>query len=280
MRSYAKLVSDTRRLLKPLAWKLRRGNAVSRIGFILGSQRSGTNMLNDAFDRDWYCMAFGEDHGLALGPSYEHDLRWRWRPLDEVSAVFQTCRSPLIIAKPIVESQRALELLEYFADSRIIWAYRHYLDVAQSSIALFGEEASLHNLSAVLDPTRRTHWFSQELSDETRAVVKRYFDPDRPLPDLKALGWFVRNSLFFQFGLDRNPRVTMSNYETLVRDPVTEMRRLYSFLEADFPGPHVCSHMHQSSVRKGSHIQVSSDVDGLCQRVLKRLDDAYSRIAR
>jgi hypothetical protein len=153
------------------------------------------------------------------------------------------------------------------------------MDVAQSSIVLFGAEASMHNLSAVLDPSMRTHWFSENLTDETRDLVKRYFDRDRPLPDLKALGWLVRNSLFFQFGLDRNPRVTMSRYENLVADPVAEMRRLYSFLDVDFPGPHVCSHMHQSSVRKGSHVKVSSEIDELCQRLLGRLDEAYGRVA-
>ena len=70
MRTYSQVASETRGFFKPLAWKLRRKhNMKSRIGFILGSQRSGTNMLNDAFDRDWNCVAFGEDHGLALGMS-------------------------------------------------------------------------------------------------------------------------------------------------------------------------------------------------------------------
>jgi len=274
MRTYSQLVSDTRRLIKPLAWKLRSAKEISRIGFILGSQRSGTNMLNDAFDRDWNCMAFGEDHGLALGPSYEHDLRWRWRPLGEIRSIFESLRVPLIVAKPIVESQRALELLEYFPGSRIIWAYRDYKDVAQSSIEIFGAEASLHNLRAVLDPKMRTHWFSENVPDDSRALVKRYFDPDRPLPDLKALGWLIRNSLYFQLGLDRDPRVTMSRYESLVSDPVGEMRRLYSFLGADFPGSHVCGHMHRNSVSKGSHARVSNDLDNLCQRLLERLDES------
>jgi hypothetical protein len=236
-------------------------------------------MLNDAFDRDWHCMAFGEDGGLALGAGHEHDLRWRWRPLEDVRAVFEGLRAPLIIAKPIVESQRALELLDYFEGSKIIWAYRHYRDVAQSSIVLFGEEASLHNLGAVLNPAMHEHWFSQNVADEIRDVVRKHFDPQRPLPDLKALGWYVRNSLFFQLGLDRTSRVTMSRYEGLVGDPIAEMKRLYRFLGVDFPGPHVCSHMHQSSVKKGSHIQVSSDINELCELLLGRLDDAFARVA-
>jgi hypothetical protein len=274
MRTYSQVVSDARRFIKPLAWKLRSAREKSRIGFILGSQRSGTNMLNDAFDRDWNCMAFGEDHGLALGPAYEHDLRWRWRPLNEIRTVFESLNAPLIVAKPIVESQRAVELLAHFSGSRIIWAYRDYKDVAQSSIKLFGADASLHNLGAVLNPKLRTHWFSENLPDESRSLVARYFDPDRPLPDLKALGWLIRNSLFYQLGLDGEPRVTMSRYESLVGDPVGEMRRLYSFLDAEFPGPRVCSHMHQSSVSKGSHARVSTDINELCQRLLERLDES------
>jgi hypothetical protein len=233
-------------------------------------------MLSDAFDRDWNCMAFGEDDGLALGTGYEHDLRWRWRPLGEVQAVFDSLAAPLIVAKPIVESQRALELLDFFRGSRIIWAYRDYKDVAQSSIALFGAESSLHNLGAVLDPEMRSHWFSQNLSDDARAVVKRYFDPERPLVDLKALGWVVRNSLFFQLELDRNPRVTMSRYESLVQRPIDEMRRLYAFLGTEFPGASICRHMHQDSVRKGSQAKVSPDLERLCVELLGRLDAACS----
>jgi hypothetical protein len=235
-------------------------------------------MLNEAFDRDWSCMAFGEDEGLALGPTYEHDLRWRWRPLEEVIAVFDSLAAPLIIAKPLVESQRALELLEVFPRSRIIWVYRDYKDVAHSSIMMFGAEASLHNLGAVLDPKMNRHWFSENLSDESRDLVRRYFNPDRPLSDLKVLGWLVRNSLFFQLGLDRNPRVTMSRYENLVSDPVVEMRRLYAFLNARFPGPQICSHMHQESVTKGNHSRVSGDLDSLGRALLARLDDACERL--
>jgi hypothetical protein len=277
MRSYNQLASDARRFLKPLAWKLRPGDEPSKLGFILGSQRSGTNMLNDAFDRDWNCMAFGEDGGLALGPCYEHDLRWRWRPFDQVRQVFESLRAPLIIAKPIVESQRALELLSYFPGSKIIWAYRDYRGVAQSSIALFGAESSLHNLRAVLDPGKHAHWFSQNLPDESRELVRRFFDPGRPLADLKVLGWLVRNSLYFQLQLDRNARVAISRYENLVRHPVVEMTRLYKFLGAQFPGPQVCRHMHRDSLKKGSHAEVSGDLEKLCSDLLERLDEARSR---
>jgi sulfotransferase family protein len=222
-------------------------------------------------------MAFGEDGGLALGPSYEHDLRWRWRPLDQVQDVFESLQAPLIIAKPIVESQRALELLSFFPRSKIIWAYRDYRDVAQSSIALFGADSSLHNLRAVLDPKMRAHWFSQNLSDESRDLVRRFFDPGRPLADLKLLGWLVRNSLYFQLQLDRNPRVAISRYENLVRSPVVEMTRLYAFLGASFPGPQVCRHMHRDSLRKGRDAEVSADVEKLCRDLLERLHGACAR---
>ncbi len=280
MRSYTQVVSDTRRFLKPLVWKFGSKNSEPRICFILGSQRSGTNMLNDAFDRDWNCMAYGEDGGLALGTRYEHDLRWRWLPLREVRSIIESLGAPLVVAKPIVESQRALELLDYFPGSRIIWAYRDYKDVAQSSIELFGAEASLHNLRAVLDPAMRSHWFSQNLPDESRELVARHFDPDRPLPDLKALGWLVRNSLFYQLGLDQSTRVTLSRYESLVSEPVAEMRRLYSFVQVDFPGVQVCRHIHQRSVSKGKDAVVSKDLSELCEELLARLNTSIEAGAR
>jgi hypothetical protein len=261
--------------MKPLVWAARRSKGPTRLGLILGSQRSGTNMLNDAFDRDWNCMAFGEDSGLALGTSVEHHLRWRWRPLDEVASILSHYRAPLLIAKPIVESQRVRELMEFFPDATIIWAYRHFQDVAQSSIVMFGWEASLYNLTSVLNPERSSHWFSENATEETRAVVRKYFDPARSLPDLKALSWYVRNSLFFQFDLASSPRVTLCKYEKMVAAPVEEMRRLYAFLDTPFPGPMICDHMHQSSVRKGRDVAVSNDIRSLCENMLARLDEVH-----
>ncbi len=187
MRSHATAVGALKRSLKPLVWATRGAKGPSRFGLILGSQRSGTNMMNDAFDRDWNCMAFGEDSGLALGTSFGPHSRWRWRPLEEVASTLDQYQAPLLIAKPIVESQRVRELMKFFPSAKIIWAYRHYQDVAQSSIVKFGWDASLHNLTSVLNPELRSHWFSENLSDETRAVVTRYFDPARSLPDSKAL---------------------------------------------------------------------------------------------
>jgi hypothetical protein len=231
-------------------------------------------MLNDAFGRDWACRAYGEDGGLALGSKVDHHLRWRWRPLPEVAARLRACKVPLQIAKPIVESQRATELLDFFPEARAIWMYRHYSDVAHSALVKFGTDPSIYNLGAVLDPARRSHWYSQNLADETRQVVARHFDPQRPLPDLKALGWYVRNSLYFQLGLDRHHRVVACRYEQVVADPAGELEKLYSFLRAPFPGRQICDGMHSSSVNKGSRMPIADDIRTLCDELLDRLDES------
>jgi hypothetical protein len=223
---------------------------------------------------------FGEDGGLAYGKSVDEHRQWRWRPYDEINSILTRQKAPLLIAKPLVESQHATKLLEQFPDAKIIWAYRNYRDVASSSLVKFGPDTTLYNLSAVLDPNRSSHWYSENLSDATRSIVARYFDRNRPIYDLKALGWYVRNSLFFQLGLDSNLRVTLCKYEDLAANPNKVMSRLYAFLDAPYPGPRIVSHIHCDSVSKGRDVQVHEDIRALCDQMLRNLDDAYDRDCR
>jgi hypothetical protein len=270
----AYLTTALRMGAKKLFWRIRQPPGSPRLGLILGCQRSGTNMLNDAFGRDWSCVAFGEDGGLALGAGTASHRRWRWRPLPDVAETLRAYRVPLLIAKPIVESQRALELLDCFPHARVIWMYRHYLGVAQSSRAKFGLDASVENLAAAIDPARRDHWYSENLSDRTRELVRSHYDPARPVADLKAIGWLVRNSLYFQQGLQTRDRVTICRYEDVVADPQAEMRRLYEFVGAPFPGPQICRGMHADSVRKGHELEIAPEIRALCDEMLERLNAA------
>lgn len=43
----------------------------------------------------------------------------------------QSGNAPLVVAKPLLDSQRTRELLEYFPKSFAIWIYRHYKSVAR-----------------------------------------------------------------------------------------------------------------------------------------------------
>ncbi|MCB0190836.1 MAG: sulfotransferase [Anaerolineae bacterium] len=243
-----------------------------RIGFIVGCQRSGTTMLNNTFDNDLRTKVYGEG-GLAKG--YGRGTPFRLKSYEEVAQIFSQEKAPLLIAKPLVESQNILQLLDYFPNSKAIWIYRNFRDVASSSLKKFGKNPTHYNLRAVIDPELSDHWYAERVSDTTREIVKAYFTEDRPIHDLKALGWYVRNVLFFELRLADNPRVFLYNYEALVTEPDKWMRHIYQFLEFDYPGDKIVAHIHSASVKKGRHVELSSDIQALCDELLEKLHAVY-----
>src|SRR5512138_994897 len=82
--------------------------------FIVGCQRSGTSMLLNVFDRDLNTKCFGEFSKLTWDDSLGEI---RLNSLELVKKEFSKVKAPLIVAKPLVESQNILELLDYFPNS-------------------------------------------------------------------------------------------------------------------------------------------------------------------
>jgi hypothetical protein len=240
--------------------------APKAIGLIMGVQRSGTGAMVQAFENDWNCRTFGEDGGLALGENAPRHMRWRWKPYDEVARLLQRERAPLLIAKPLVESQNARAILEHIPEARIIWAFRDYRDVALSGQKHFGSERIKFNLRTILEG--QEHWYSENVDEKTRNLVVDFYDERRPIYDLRALGWLVRNSLVFQYD---DPPIVFSNYDDLVTNPGRAMRRLYDFLERPYPGDHVVRHLHPRSVKRGSDVGISHDIRQLCEGMLEGL---------
>lgn len=247
------------------------GEGSTTIAMILGCQRSGTSLTYWIFERDLHARIFRESSELSSGDQVEHI---RLNPLDDVNATFGESQVPLIVFKPLVESQRALELLDYFDDSRALWLYRHYQDVASSNLQAFGPDNGLNDLRPIL-ANDQTNWRGQNTSPETREVVARFFAEDMNPHDAAALFWWARNQLFFEQGLDRNPNVMLCRYEDLVTAPATTMARVYDFLDTDYPGDAIVQSVHARSVGKGRKQLLSPEVDALCADLLSRLDKCY-----
>ena len=71
------------------------------------------------------------------------------------------------------------------------------------------------------------------LSEESRAVLKRFHPQDLTPADGSALFWLTRNSLVFELGLDQRDDVMLVSYDSFVESPEPAMRRICDFL--DFP---------------------------------------------
>jgi len=245
-----------------------------QIVFILGCQRSGTTMLGRCFRKDFRTKVYGE-LGLAVGrnqvPGQHNDAR-RLKTYSEIEQILAKEKASLLIAKPIVESQNALDLLTHFPGSKIIWVYRNYKDVANSSLKKFGTESTKKNLTPIINPEIKPGWAAENASEQTRQIVATYFSEDTPIYDAKVLFWYVRNILFFELKLHENPDVLLCKYEDFVTNPAQIMKNIYSFFGYEYPGDHLVAEIHSQSVKLGKDIELNQELETLCLKLLQKMD--------
>ena len=143
-------------------------------------------------------------------------------------------------------------------------------DTAISNINTFGRDAGVNDLTGRIE-NRNGDWRAEGLGTELREIVSAHFSPDMDPHDAAALFWFVRNSWFFELGLESNARVMICSYEDLVAAPAATVKKLYDFIGHNFPGEQLLPPIHQESAGRGSGLELSEDIERLCKDLLERL---------
>lgn len=246
----------------------RRPNAVPV--FLVGVQRSGTNMLTRGLERAPEVEVHNENDREAFA-------RFRLRPEPVIRSIVVGSKHAFVLFKPLCDSHRIPELLDGLqtpSRGRAIWAYRAFEGRVRSSVAKFGD-SNLRALRRISEGTGDGLWQAGGLSDESLELI-RSFDYDRMTAEsASALFWFVRNSLYFDLGLDRRPDVALASYEAMVSEPERTMRSLCAFLELPYRSDLI------SGIEPRHPGSPSIDIDPVirarCVRLEAALDDARSR---
>lgn len=242
---------------------------------IVGCQRSGTTLMGRLFDADRNCRVFGEYSVLS---SVGKD-GIRLNPLPDVAAVLSRVPAPLVVAKPLVETQRVRTLLNYFPSSKALFMYRHYSDVASSDLQKFGPRNAIDNIRPIV--TGNTHnWRSAGASAAVRERIAQFFSDDMSPNDAAALFWFARNQLYYDLELAGHGEVMLCRYEHLVTDAVVVMRRIYDFIGVACPDLTHTRQVHAGSVTKGRSLELLPQVRELCGQLQARLDAQYELQSR
>jgi hypothetical protein len=242
--------------------------------FIIGCQRSGTTLLTRIFDRDFDTTVYGEDDKKVV--YFDISRRRRLKPLDVVKQAIDKDKVSLVVLKPLLETQNTLKLLDYFENSKALWAYRHYQAVAVSMVKMFGNKGGIETLRPIVE-NNPEDWRAQHISPHVRSIVLEHFSEDMNHYDAAALFWFVRNSLFFELELDKNPKVMMCRYQDLVLHPVEQVKRIYNFVGCRFPGERTVAEVRTSALDRGKEIELAPAIEFLCQGLLEKLEQAYSQ---
>ncbi|PZN34132.1 MAG: hypothetical protein DIU71_03350 [Proteobacteria bacterium] len=238
---------------------------------IVGCQRSGTTLMKRMFDRDLRAAVYGEFSRLSSG---DKQGRIRLNPLPEVAAAIAQDHAPLVVMKPLVETQNLLGLLRFFPGSKAVFMFRHYRDVAASDLKRWGLRNGIDNLRPIAR-NEPGNWRSERVPDEVRELVAQRFSEDMNPHDAAALFWYVRNRLFFDLGLEHLRAVLPLRYESLVGDPVAMMERVYDHVGLRGPMEDQIRDVHGASVNKGAGLEISPDVQALCAGLNERLDAVF-----
>lgn len=249
-------------------WRHRSGQApgLARPVYVVGLQRSGTNMLLRGLDAAPEVEARGEN-------DRELFERFRLRDTAKVAEVVSRSRHHLVLLKPICDSHRVDLLLDdpVLPNGRALWVVRDVVDRARSEVSKFGP-ANLIALRDIAAGRGETRWQGERLPSASVELV-RSFDMDTMTPHTAAaLFWVIRNRLVFDLGLDVRDDVLLVSYDAFAGEPESEMRRICAFL--DFPfSPQLCSHV----TRRDTHGHEPLDID---PRVLALARDLEGRLTR
>ncbi|MGI9225475.1 MAG: sulfotransferase domain-containing protein [Woeseiaceae bacterium] len=235
---------------------------------VLGCQRSGTSVMSRVFFRDLDVVVFREKSVLTGGAE-----GLRYLPFDELNAYLAKQRAPFIVFKMLVESQRARDFLNTVDGARVVWLFRNYRDIVNSNLTKFGIRNGIDDLRPIVNE-EEDNWRSEACSEETRNTIRKYFSESMNPRDAAALFWYARNRLYFEQELFRDNRVMLMEYENFVRNPASTMRQMYELCDRPYPGDYLVAEVATGSISKGRNIDLSPEVDELCNNMLTRLQDA------
>lgn len=238
----------------------------SRAVFVLGKQRSGTTMLMHVFHRHPDMLVYDEHRDSAAF------LDHRLRSAGTVRTLLAEAHFPAVCMKPICDSHRIAELHREFPDAHIVWLYRDFRDVANSSLRKF--DTATRAIRQVCTGGSGGGWFREGISPPIGKVLRETWHPGLSDFELACLVWWARNQLVLESGLAGQPGITLLKYEALASAPPAMLRWLFQRLGMRY-SEGVERGITARSIGRHSTPAIGRPVLELCSRALARLDEAF-----
>lgn len=237
--------------------------------FIVGCNRSGTNMVCGAIGKSPHGWDFRESaFSIAFNGYY---LRQDWI----IDRLIRHTPAPIISFGSILDSQFTDELISEFEGARAIWVYRRYEDVASSCARMqwgyrlkdyvrWVAHGELENLGAR----------GKRISTDTVKLFGELFREDISIEDGACLYWYMRNQLYFDLNLHKDPRVLILQYEDTVFNKEEIFQGVFSFLGFPFD-PAITDGIFASSVGKHPTPEIDPAIQEVCETLKAQLDIQY-----
>ena len=153
--------------LRKYLWQRRRLASVGErtAVFVVGLQRSGTNMFMDTVDRSPLVWIYNEGARSAF-------VDFRLRPPEVIERLIERSPGKATVFKPLCDSHLTDRLLDRHPGSRAIWIYRSYVDAVNSGIRLWGgNERAIRWIAE--ERWQELDWRGERLGDEAIELVRR-----------------------------------------------------------------------------------------------------------
>jgi hypothetical protein len=251
------------------AWVLTRKRVVQSVRrseprlhvFVAGMQRSGTNMLMDVLERSLETDVYHESDPRAFD-------NYLMRDEAVIRALAKRSPAPVFVVKALCELQRLQRLMNEFRPAKALWVLRRYDDVVNSMLRSFPPRQA-DRVLRIAEDGEPGWWLSEGISGETLATVRRLSHPEMSNATGAAIWWLIRNTLFFEHGLDRDPRVMLVPYERLVTHPQEAFPRVFDFLGIGYT-PYVSAKVFASSIGKRRPPEIDPAVREVCDALYAR----------
>lgn len=241
----------------------------SKAIFVLGKQRSGTTMLMNCFHRHPGTVVFDEDRNNAAFDDF------LIRDFEKVNKIIQNARYPAVCFKPICDSHRITEFYHEIPNNHIIWMYRHYNDVANSSLRNFGSPTRAVKLVCTGQPGGG--WFQEGVSPGLVEILRDVYHPQLSEFDFSCLIWWARNRIIIDSGFIGDPKVTLVQYETLVSEPQSMFKWLFGQIGLEYD-ERIIRKVFARSIGRHDAPDLDPRVRELCADTLETLDTAFKRL--
>ncbi len=247
--------------------------------FLLGTQRSGTTLLTDVLGRAPLCRAYHEADEQVM-----RDMRLR-EPAAVEKVIDSECR-PILVFKPINDSQYATELLDTYANPKVVWIYRDYNDVVNSALVKWAHwqrqivtwvcEHYADEPGPLDEPFKWYAIYRERMSRATLQAVSACIEEGITDAEGAALLWYMRNKLYFDQQLREHDKCLIARYEDMVSRPEVHIARIFDFIGCAFKNDYV-GDVRTTSISRKQPPMLGQSVRELCDGLQSELDNAYEQ---
>lgn len=213
-------------------------------------------------DRSWRVLIV-EEHDRRLVGKADRVDETRWEDFSTVLARLRRIPFEVVVAKPLVESSRAVELMDAADPAKAIWMLRRYDGVARSNVKRFGLENPFQDLQPFCTNDTE-NWRSHGSTARTRETVMELLREELSPVDAAALFWWARNQLYFEQHLQNDARIRILRYERACNHPAEVVEALSTYLGIALPVDPITSRVrpHPDVEKVGD---LHPDVESLCR---------------